>query len=172
MLEEVKLSGILLLLEIELNRARLFHSYVSLAIFDTDDFGCYNNTHGHPQGDVLLKEMCEIIKKNLGPIDNAGRYGGEEFIVVMPGLKPAEAKMKMEEVRKKIEDHYFQGEETQPGGRVTVSVGLATALDPSVTKEELIKQADKALYKSKANGKNKTTAVSIVDRYMDPVTSD
>ncbi|MEM3126664.1 MAG: diguanylate cyclase [Candidatus Woesearchaeota archaeon] len=157
--------------DMEVERAKKFDHYLSVVLLDIDDFGHYNNTHGHLAGDQLLKEFARILKENTTSVDIVARYGGEEFIIVLPALKPAEAKNIAEKIRKIIEETYFEGEEMQPLGRVTASFGVATSMDKTLTKEELIREADKALYKSKAAGKNKVTGVTIVNRNLSRIES-
>ncbi len=154
------------LFDMEVERAKNFDHYLSIILLDIDDFGHYNNTHGHPAGDQLLREFARILKENSRPVDIVSRYGGEEFLLVLPGLKPKEAKDIAEKLRKTLEETYFEGEEMQPLSRVTASFGVATSMDRTLTKEELIREADKALYKSKAAGKNKVTAVTIVNKNL------
>ena len=154
------------LLDMEVERSKKFDHYLSIILLDIDDFGHYNNTHGHPSGDQLLREFARILKEKTTSVDVVARYGGEEFIIILPALKPREAKEMGEKIRKAIEETYFEGEEMQPLGRVTASFGVATCMDKTLTKEELIREADKALYKSKAAGKNKVTAVTIVNKNL------
>lgn len=127
---------------------------VSLILTDIDDFGKYNNTHGHPQGDELLKEISELFKNNLRADDIVGRYGGEEFIMMIPKLKTNEAAEITKRIKEAVEDYKFEGGETQPRGKVTVSLGLVTCMDNKISSKDLIKEADDALYKAKKSGKN------------------
>lgn len=142
---------------------------VSLIMIDIDDFGHYNNTNGHQAGDKLLQKMAEIINSSLRKEDICGRYGGEEFIVLLPETKPSNATEIAERIRKKVEETDFDFREKQPLEKVTISLGLITVMDRSLTYEEMIKQADDSLYRAKKEGKNKFVNTVIVNKNMRPV---
>ena len=127
---------------------------LSLILIDIDDFGKYNNAHGHPMGDKLLKELSGILKKSVREEDIVGRYGGEEFIILLPELKSNEAMAAAKRIKLGVEETNFEGGESQPKGRVTISLGLVSCMD-KVTSSDLIKEADSALYKAKETGKNR-----------------
>ena len=152
------------LLKNEIERSKRFKKPLSVAILDIDNFRDYNNNHGHLVGDKLLFEFANILKKSIRNIDTAARYGGEEFVVLLPESNPKDASTVGERIRKAVQDECFEGEEDQPLGRVTVSVGVATCLNSSLDQQEIIKEADKALYKAKQTGKNKVISVIIVDK--------
>ncbi|MBW2992100.1 diguanylate cyclase [Candidatus Woesearchaeota archaeon] len=154
------------LLKNEIERSKRFKKPLSIAILDIDNFRNYNNAHGHLVGDKLLAEFSTILKKSIRNIDTAGRYGGEEFVVLLPESNPQDASVVGERMRKAVEEAYFEGEEEQPLGRVTVSIGIATCLNNSLDHSELIKEADKALYKAKETGKNKVVSTIVVDRNL------
>jgi|GEM_PF-905913 len=154
------------LLKNEIGRSKRSKKPLSLAILDIDNFRDYNNAHGHLVGDKLLTEFALILKKSIRNVDTAGRYGGEEFVVLLPESSPDDAAVVGERIRKAVQDNYFEGEEDQPLGRVTVSVGISTCLNSSLNQEELIKEADKALYKAKDTGKNKVVSTIIIDKNM------
>jgi diguanylate cyclase (GGDEF)-like protein len=160
------------LLKNEIERSKRSKNPLSIAVLDIDNFRDYNNNHGHLVGDKLLSEFAMIMKKSIRTIDTAGRYGGEEFIVLLPETGPSDASIAGERIRKAIAETYFEGEEDQPLGRVTVSIGIATCLNGSLTEEELIKEADKALYKAKNAGKNRVVSVIIVDKNMGIIEND
>ena len=127
---------------------------VALILLDIDNFGNYNNTHGHPKGDELLKELSKIVKDNVRKEDSIGRYGGEEFIVLLPKATPQIALEVAENIKKSIADYAFYGRELQPNGRVTVSIGLVVCRT-NISSKELIKEVDESLYNAKNSGKNK-----------------
>ena len=127
---------------------------MGLILLDIDSFGKYNNTHGHPKGDELLKEISKLIKENVREEDVVGRYGGEEFIVMMKKVKPHDALEIAERIKKAVSEYSFYGRETQPNGKVTISAGLAITR-ANISMKELIKEVDDALYKAKNSGKNK-----------------
>ena len=139
--------------DIELTR-RYTH-FLSLAMLDIDDFKHYNDTNGHLAGDKLLKQLSQILTGNLRRTDAAFRYGGEEFAVILPATSPEGALIKLEKVRKEIENFPFEYREKQPGGKVTVSIGVATYPIDTKNAQDLINYADKALYRAKATGKNR-----------------
>jgi len=132
---------------------------ISLMLLDIDDFGNYNNKYGHQQGDILLKELGKLLKENTRIIDVVGRYGGEEFIVLLPDTKSAEAVQIAERIRKFIENKIFNE-------KVTVSIGLISCIDKRIRAEELIREADKALYQAKSAGKNRIIKRIIIDKNM------
>jgi len=142
---------------------------VSLILMDIDDFGNYNNTNGHPAGDKLLKEVSALILDNLRKEDICGRYGGEEFIALLPEAKPSVATEIAERIRSKIENYPFEFREKQPFGKVTISLGLVTVMDRGLNVSEMIKQADESLYRAKKSGKNKFVNTIIVNKNMRPV---
>ncbi len=160
------------LLKNEVIRSGRAKKPLSVALLDIDNFGNYNNTHGHPMGDRLLRELADILKSNIRSIDTVGRYGGEEFIIVLPEANPDEAAIAGERIRKAVEEQYFEGEEEQPNGSVTISLGVATCINNSLNHEELIKEADKALYKAKNAGKNKVITSIIVDKNLGAISKD
>ena len=139
----------------EIKRAVRYHKHVSLLLMDMDDFKHYNDHNGHLQGDSLLKTVGEIIGNNIRVTDFACRYGGEEFMVILPETDSQEAEIVAERIRRAIQEHAFPYEETQPLGDVTVTMGGATCPDDSEELNELIKKADDLLYKAKREGKNK-----------------
>jgi diguanylate cyclase (GGDEF)-like protein len=127
---------------------------IGLVLLDIDNFGKYNNAHGHPQGDELLKELSKIINENTREGDVVGRYGGEEFIIMLPKATPQSALDVASRIKNAVAGHPFYGRETQPGGKVTISAGLVVCRT-NISSRELIKEADEALYKAKNSGKNK-----------------
>jgi diguanylate cyclase (GGDEF)-like protein len=128
---------------------------VSVFIFDIDHFKAYNDANGHPAGDELLKSLARLIKDNLRPGDMASRYGGEEFVVAMPETDGATAMQIAERIRQAIATHRFPHGESQPGGRLTISGGVASFPVDGSNGTELIGHADQALYRAKASGRNR-----------------
>lgn len=137
----------------EIKRSNRSGLPVSLIMFDIDHFKNFNDTYGHQQGDIVLKEVAEIIKSSLRSIDIASRYGGEEFAVILPETKIKDASAIATRLRKNIMNYEFSGQDDPL--HVTVSLGVAE-YDSSrdVTSESLIKRADMALYKAKQSGRN------------------
>ncbi len=127
----------------------------SLLFIDLDNFKHYNDTHGHPAGDDLLKGLSELITKNSRGTTTVARYGGEEFILLVPETSKDGARVFAERLRKCIEEHPFHGRESQPSGRVTLSIGVSTFPEDGSDCETLISRADQALYQAKENGRNR-----------------
>ncbi len=141
------------LLDREMLHSRSDNSELSIIVLDIDHFKSFNDTYGHLGGDVILKQLSRLLADNVRSLDVATRYGGEEFVVVMPKTSCSQAYAAAEKLRKIIEHKSWNisAEDVV----VTVSMGVATfdafsLPDP----EQLIKQADKALYAAKAAGRN------------------
>jgi diguanylate cyclase (GGDEF)-like protein len=128
---------------------------LAVFIFDIDHFKTYNDANGHPAGDELLKRMATLIRENLRPEDMASRYGGEEFVVAMPETDGETATQIAERIREAIATHPFPHGATQPGGRLTISGGVAAFPVNGTNSTELIMHADQALYQAKAAGRNR-----------------
>lgn len=140
-------------IEDEISSMKRYNSYengFSICIFDIDDFKKINDNFGHLVGDKVLKKIGELLACNLRKVDNAGRWGGEEFCVIMPHTDTKEAFKLMERIRAKIKEHDF-GLTWQ----VTCSFGIATYDNTNLSKDTLIKYADTAMYKAKKEGKDR-----------------
>jgi diguanylate cyclase (GGDEF)-like protein len=147
-----------LILDRELARARRYNHFCSLAMVDIDNFKDYNDRHGHLQGDEVLKLAAEIFRKQIRNSDIAARYGGEEFVVVMPETSKELALLVGEKLCRVYAEYPFPLQDSQPGGRLTISIGIATFPQDAVGARELIDIADKALYLAKREGKNRVKA--------------
>jgi diguanylate cyclase (GGDEF)-like protein len=134
--------------------AREQASPASVFIFDIDHFKHYNDEHGHLAGDHLLRQLSTLVRDTVRSGDVFGRFGGEEFLLVMPGRPAAQAMNAAGIVRRRIEEFAFEGEETQPLGRLTVSGGVACFPDDAPDSVELLRAADAALYRAKHGGRN------------------
>jgi diguanylate cyclase (GGDEF)-like protein len=147
-----------IVLDRELERARRYHHPCTLAMLDIDDFKEYNDRHGHLQGDEVLKQAADIFRSSIRNSDITARYGGEEFVVIMPETGKDLALLVGEKLRKAFADHSFPAAETQPGGRLTISIGIATFPEDAEDARALLDAADKALYRAKRGGKNRVAA--------------
>ena len=133
----------------ELHRATRYGRPLTLVMADIDHFKKLNDTHGHADGDVVLQQVAGIIKKHCRTTDIAGRFGGEEFAVLLPEIKPEAAAMFAERVRAAVENQFAGGPYA-----VTLSLGL-TGTQAEDTPTTLIKRADAALYAAKHGGRNR-----------------
>lgn len=127
---------------------------VVIAMMDVDYFKKYNDTHGHPAGDAVLRTIAQLLNDSMRKEDVFARYGGEEFIICFTNITNMQTAVNIaERFRKNVEDYRFFGEETQPDEKVTVSIGLG-GLSDGKSLDELIKEADQMLYKVKKTGRN------------------
>ena len=142
-------------LERELSRSTRLGSALSLCMFDVDHFKSVNDTYGHPAGDVVLAHFASLAGVGLRGNDVFGRYGGEEFVLVLPDTDVKGAMNVAERMRDRVEKSAFPG--IPAGRRITVSVGVA-GLAPGEGISELTSRADKALYAGKVAGRNRVTS--------------
>lgn len=142
---------------------------VSMIFIDIDYFKYYNDLYGHQKGDDILRDIGNILRDNVRTQDIVARYGGEEFAIILPDTKEDEATLIAEGIRKKIEKTNFEGEENQPNGRITVSIGVSLYPDKAKSDIELIKSSDDALYRAKFFDKNR---VEIYTSILDDLKND
>ncbi len=146
------------LLALEVTRQRRHKRPFSLLMIDVDHFKNYNDAHGHPRGDDVLRTIGKLLSSSLRGSDIVARVGGEEFVAVLLDVELPVAATAAEKVRAAIEAYDFPHATEQPLGRVTVSLGLASWPKHGETADEVLEAADRALYASKAAGRNRVTA--------------
>jgi diguanylate cyclase (GGDEF)-like protein len=133
-------------------------------MLDLDHFKQYNDRYGHLGGDQALRETAEVLRRNARDVDILARYGGEEFAIVLPETDLERAIIHAERARAAIASHAFRGKDSNPQGDLTVSIGVA-ALAPGIRKiEELVHDADQALYRAKSQGRNRLELAPIRNR--------
>jgi diguanylate cyclase (GGDEF)-like protein len=145
-------------LDDEIERARRFGRNLSLLMLDADDFKLYNDTHGHVAGDAALSELAVAMQNAVRDIDVVCRYGGEEFAILLPETDADGAFVAAEKVREAISTHDFPDADGRKTEHLTVSIGLSTFPRPAADREELLRQADDALYVAKRSGRNRVRA--------------
>jgi len=146
------------LLDSEILRSKRYDKKFSMIFLDLDKFKEVNDTHGHIYGSTLLKETGQVILDNLRAVDIATRYGGDEFVVILPETEKENAILVAERLREAISSHIFlknRGLNCQ----FTASFGVATFPTDADTKDNLIKLADEAMYKVKGRGRNGVEAI-------------
>jgi diguanylate cyclase (GGDEF)-like protein len=144
--------------EREVQRAKRYRRPLSILMVDIDYFKNYNDINGHLLGDEVLKKVAFLIETNLRKADIVARYGGEEFVILLPEIDKPHADQVAEKLRRTIELRSFSKEQYQPNKNLTISLGLATLPDDSTNARELIEFADRALYRAKAEGRNRVVA--------------
>jgi diguanylate cyclase (GGDEF)-like protein/PAS domain S-box-containing protein len=138
---------------IEIERAKRYRHSLSMILVDIDHFKLVNDQYGHDIGDETLKSISKIFRNSIRLADIVGRWGGEEFIIIVPDTALEQAILLAEKIRKVIETHNFK-----EIGRVTASFGVSNYIIDD-TKELLVKKADEALYKAKNNGRNRVEVI-------------
>lgn len=142
-------------LELEMERSHRQKHPLTLMMLDLDDFKQYNDTLGHPTGDLILQEFSQLLQQNIRKIDIAARYGGEEFAIILTYTDAKGALMSAERLRQTIHTYPFSYKTTSPSKNLTTSIGLADFHADPLSAQQLIEQADAALYKAKRTGKNR-----------------
>lgn len=133
----------------EIEKAIRVHEKPSVVMLDVDDFKKINDEYGHQTGDEVLKKISEFIKNDLRDIDLFGRYGGEEFIIILPETNIEKSFYIAERIRRNVENIRYNNEKI----KTTISLGVVEVADEN--QDEIIRKVDKLLYKAKAKGKNR-----------------
>jgi diguanylate cyclase (GGDEF)-like protein len=140
----------------EIDRAGYFNTRLSFLMIDIDNFKACNDRYGHLVGDAVLKGVADIMKKSLREIDIIGRYGGEEFSVIMPDTLKADALVAGERLRNTLKKSKIRAYDESIN--ISISGGIASFPDDTGDLNQLIDRADQMLYKAKAEGKNSVKA--------------
>ena len=148
----------------EWGRAQREQVPISLLVIDVDKFKQHNDTYGHLQGDVALQTVAKIFTQELKrPTDFVARWGGEEFLVLLPNTDASGAYFTAEKIRQSVENTGIplaDGSET----KITVSIGINTEIPiPNSSREKFISRADKALYKAKDSGRNNVVHTDVLN---------
>jgi two-component system cell cycle response regulator len=140
------------------DRAAARGKSLSVLILDIDYFKSINDSHGHDAGDDVLREFSDRLRASIRGIDLACRYGGEEFVVVMPDTDLGVAAVVAERIRRRIAGEHFPIERGSRAIEVTISIGIAARLGPEDGAQQMLKRADEALYRAKRDGRNRVVA--------------
>ncbi|SDT14297.1 response regulator receiver modulated diguanylate cyclase [Halopseudomonas xinjiangensis] len=142
--------------ELEVERSQRTHMPVSVAMIDIDHFKLVNDRHGHGVGDNVIRALANLLRQRLRKIDRLGRYGGEEFVAVLPNCNTQDAKSILDDIRKGFEALQFSGSEGP--FQCTFSAGVSACEAPEWQTEEVLERADAGLYQAKAQGRNRIVA--------------
>jgi diguanylate cyclase (GGDEF)-like protein len=140
----------------EVARSRRLETSCAVVFLDVDHFKALNDNFGHAVGDVALREIGAIARSTIRTMDTVGRWGGEEFVLLLPDTGQAAALLATERVRREIAAHRIASTDT----RLTCSLGVAVYPDDGGTRSELIESADRAMYAAKRFGRNQAFAAS------------
>ncbi|MCH9697619.1 MAG: GGDEF domain-containing protein [Gammaproteobacteria bacterium] len=139
----------------EFAKCKRYNQVFSCILIDIDDFKQANDNYGHQVGDQILIRVANVIKKELREVDSFGRYGGEEFIIVLPSTSAYQSSHVAEKLRQKIEKTDYS--DLGQGVRITISQGISdTSLGHPDTEDALLHHVDTALYQAKHTGKNRS----------------
>ena len=145
-------------LDREVARARRFREEFCIIMLDVDHLKDYNDVHGHLQGSEVLRRLAQVVMGEMRAADVLAKYGGDEFVVILPETLREGARTLAERIRAAVEAHAFPGE--GDGMKITTSMGVAQFPEDGETTRELLEAADNALYQAKRSGRNRVTAVA------------
>jgi two-component system cell cycle response regulator len=143
---------------IELSRARRYSKALTIAVIDADHFKLLNDTHGHLAGDLVLRTMGAILRNSFRQSDIAGRYGGEEFVVILPETDMEVAQRKLESLRELVAGTSMVVPPRGQRVQVTISAGLASFPEDGDDAAELFALADQRMFQAKKEGRNRVVA--------------
>src|SRR5215217_3077545 len=152
----------------ELARAQRFRRPMAVIMADLDLLRDINNSYGHLAGDAVLKGIADIFRTELRPYDVAARFGGEEFAILLPETTPETALEIAERIRRAVAEHLFEVETSSEPIRATISLGVAGYPKDGADPNELIHQADLAVYRAKLQGRNRVLGASSEPLLMTP----
>lgn len=142
-------------INIQIARYQRYKEPFSILMFDIDYFKDVNDRYGHDVGDKVLKALSQLISSNIRVTDMVGRWGGEEFIVILEDTKKEEAYMIAQKLRKLVEAYIIEDKY-----HITISIGVAE-YEEGDSREDLVKKADEALYRAKENGRNQCCCLEV-----------
>jgi diguanylate cyclase (GGDEF)-like protein len=149
-----------LLFRLQLKKSQRYQTCFSLVIFDVDHFKNYNDNNGHLKGSGVLKQIGEIMRRCFRASDVLAKYGGDEFVIILPDSDKVGAFLAADRLREEVEKEPFEGRQQQPFGKITLSLGISSYPEHGSSVEELLDRADKALYSAKKSGRNRTILYS------------
>jgi two-component system, cell cycle response regulator len=149
-------------LAIELGRARRYGKLLTIAVIDADHFKALNDAHGHPVGDLVLQKIGAILRESCRQSDTVGRYGGEEFVVLLPETDMETAQRKVEYLRDLVARTPIELSATGERVRITISAGLASFPHDGQEAAELFALADDRMFQAKREGRNRVVATTEV----------
>ncbi len=144
-------------LKYEFDRARIYAEPLSLIMLDIDHFKRINDTYGHAYGDIVLSELCGVVRSQIRPTDSFARYGGEEFAVILPHTDNNGAMALAERIRKSVEINEMPSPDGSSSLHVTISMGVLTFDEGLASPDDLVAGADRHLYRSKNSGRNRVS---------------
>lgn len=153
-------SHFFLLFKLQLERSKRYNTPFSIIIFDVDHFKNYNDSNGHIAGSEALRKVGQLMRSVFRSSDILAKYGGDEFVVILPNSDKIGAFLGADRIRETVENEHFEGGKTQPLGKVSLSLGIAAYPEHGSTTEEILENADKALYFAKETGRNKAVIYS------------
>lgn len=149
-------------LEEEVKRAQRYERPLALIMADIDYFKNYNDAFGHLEGNRVLKNLANILRVNVREVDIVGRYGGEEFIIILPEASKEEAQEIAERIRLKIEKYKFINKNNHSDEKklaLTLSLGVTSCFQEIISPQGLIYKVDQALYRAKRKGRNRVEVI-------------
>jgi two-component system cell cycle response regulator len=144
----------------ELSRARRYNNPLTIAVIDADHFKQLNDTHGHPAGDLVLKTIAGMLRTSFRQSDTVGRYGGEEFVVILPETDMETAQRKLDSLRESIAGTPIALAARAQKLEVTISAGLSSFPQDGQDASELFALADDRMFQAKSEGRNRVVAGS------------
>jgi two-component system, cell cycle response regulator len=151
------------LLSVEMSRAQRFQRPLSLIMLDVDDFKMYNDVYGHQAGDQALRQLARLLRRSSRSYDLVARYGGDEFVVILPETNKKTAAEVAERIRTFVEKTRIEDEHQGLGWHITASLGIASFPEDAAERADLIRKADQALYHAKTCGRNRTSLYGELD---------
>ncbi|MEN8154782.1 MAG: GGDEF domain-containing protein [Acidobacteriota bacterium] len=143
------------LLSLQIKKSDRYNHIFSVALFDIDNFKVYNDKNGHINGSKAISRVGKIVKETFRTFDISARYGGDEFVVILPNTDKIGAFLAADRLREIVGKEKFEGMEHQPGKKITLSIGISSYPSDGDTKEDILNSADKALYEAKGLGRDR-----------------